>query len=855
MQTLLLVATGSTNNFHTDLDLFDDVPINLVIQEGDLSGFERRSNYTKTFRIPATAKNSKVFKNFFEINGTQYNPLNSLPCVVQNMGNDIFKGTLRLNGVYRNELYDEYEVYIIQELVDFTNLLGDLTLSELEWSDLNHSVDYDNITTSWYADSGDTAGLFGGRILYPMINYGLEYTSGTPDFDYCIGSSPCFSNSANALPERIWRPAIRIKEVFDRIIEYTGYIVDSEFLNSPYFRSLYMDLGYGNILGPQVPDTSENLNLFKVYTNTQVFQSYAGTLEPNYSVVPFNRTSPDGYDPLDNYQFNQRRFKVPKSGEYGFNIRLAYTKVGTFNEELKFRIDVKASQDPNDIENGTQIATSDWLDATDNDKQLLLPFTATLTAGDFVQVLVQFDSSAGVGYNQTQTLILKAYDANYAAPQWLLYDSPELLTTDVDINLNMPDEKAIDWIKNIINMFNLVFLVKDERVITVEPFTLYFDDDTRTVKDWTGKLDISKDYEIEPFSFDLPKEIRYTYLDAGNEYPALYYQNNFNKRFGERTLIKDSNILQGEDVLEVQFRPVPTNTIDGSDYVIMPRFFQRTSSTPQQKVATQTKPHIFFWVGNRYMYTAEGGSGNASWWLQSGTTQVEWTTYPAVSHLSKLDPGQGFQQFSDLSFRPAWDFFANSNTVIGQFTSNNLYENFHEESYNEKYSEEARKLNGRFYLQPNEVGQIDLRDKIFVKDSFFRIERIEEASLTDDKLTQVTLIKDLGGFEYDEPPAPTYPVAPNQAFPAPTPSPSPLPCQSHTVYGPNISKDVVCDRTAATSTVYSRSSTISDGDKVYTDSGCSSAVQVARYLDPTTSPTGSVFVVSNPDGTVSSDSC
>jgi len=157
MDTVLLVLTGKSEpNYHTELDLFEDVPINLVIQEGDLGGFERRSNYTKTFRIPATAKNSKVFKNFFEINGNQYNPLRSLPCVVQSSGNDVFKGTLRLNGVYRNELYDEYEVYIIQELVDFTNLVGDLTLAELNWGYLNHEVNYDNITTSWEADSGST---------------------------------------------------------------------------------------------------------------------------------------------------------------------------------------------------------------------------------------------------------------------------------------------------------------------------------------------------------------------------------------------------------------------------------------------------------------------------------------------------------------------------------------------------------------------------------------------------------------------------------------------------------------------------------------------------------------------------
>ena len=764
MKTLLLVATGNTNNFHTDLDLFDDVPINLVIQEGDLSGFERRSNYTKTFRIPATAKNSKVFTNFFEINGTQYNPLNSLPCVVQNMGNDIFKGTLRLNGVYRNELYDEYEVYIIQELVDFSNILGDLKLSELNWADLNHEVNYSAITTSWYADSGTTNGLFGGTILYPMINYGLEYTGSAPDFDYCIGSSPCFSNSSNPLPERIWRPAIRLSDMFTRIIEYTGYVVDSEFINSAYFRSLYMNLGYADSLGVSVPDQTENLNVFKVYTNTSTTQSYAGTIEPNASVVPFNRTTPDGYDNLNNYQFSQRRFAVPKSGSYSFNIRLAYTKVGTQNEELSFRIFVNKSSNPNDIENGTTIANTGFLDATDGDQQLLLPFTANLNAGDFVQVFVQFESGPGVGYNQFQTLILKAYDANYAAPQWLLYNSPQLVSTDVDITLNLPDIKAIDFLKNIVNMFNMVFLVKDERTITVEPFALYFDDNNRTVKDWTSKLDISNDYVIEPFSFDLPKEVIYQYLSGKPEVQNQYYENNFNRIFGTRTVIKDdSNILQGEEIFESVFSATPTDTIDGSDYVILPRMFRNSDSN--QKVAASINPHLFFWVGNRFMYTGEDGTGNTSWWLKSGTTQVEWTTYPAVSHLSQLEPGQGFQQFSDLNFGKTWDFFANNNSVIGQFTSNNIFETFQEQSYNEKYSSEARRFTGRIYLQPNEVGQIDLRDKIYIKDSFFRIETVNEASLTDDKLTEVNLIKDLGGFEYTEPPAPNYTVSPNEGFP------------------------------------------------------------------------------------------
>ncbi len=878
MQTVLLVATGDTNNFHTPLDLYDDVPINIVIQEGDLSGFERRSNYSKTFRIPATDKNSEFFKHFYEVNSKGYDPLNSVPCVVQTMGNDVFKGTLRLNGVYRNEQYDEFEVYIIQELVDFADLIGSLKLSELDWTDLNHDLNYDNITTSWFANSGDTAGLFGGKILYPMINFGLNDPLGVTTFDYCIGSSPCFSNTGNALPENIWKPSIRIKEVFDRIINYTGYIVNSEFTESAYFRSLYMNLGYSNSLGVDVPPAnddvvSENLNLFQVYDFQNATYSYAtpGILEDG-ARARFRTLDPDGYDYLGNYSLNGRYFRAPISGTYGFVIRFSHKSVGTINEDILFNYLIKTSTTLSGLDTGTVVASVNNIDSEDDDTQFFFPFSLTLNEGDYVRPYIQFVDGAGAGYNQTQTLVLSPYDSDYPAPVWLLYQSPALSFDTVDIRYNMPDMKAIDFLKMIINIFNMVFLVNDERTITTEPFDLYFDDDNREIKDWTQKLDISTDYQIEPFSFELPRERRYTYESAGDEVLGKYYEDNFNKIFGERVEIVDSNILRGEEVLELDFRPTPTNTIEGSDWIIIPRYYKLDDNG--NKVAARTAPHLFFWVGNRYMYTGSTGNGETSWYLKSGGTSNELTTYPAVNHLSHLLVEQEWQDFSDLNFKQTWDFFGNNNSDIPQFTKNNLYTLFHEQSYNEKYSTEARKFTGRFYLQPNEVGQISLTDKIFVKDSFYRIEKINEASLTDDKLTEVVLIKDLGGFEYTTPPAPTYDISPNQPFPVPpsltptpsvtiTPTPTPTPdaspppatCFSHSVYGPNISQSAVCNRTTGTSTIYSTSSTLSNGSKVYTNSFCSSPVQIARYLDPVSSSAAAVFTVVSTDGTISEISC
>ena len=770
MNTILLVSTGST--FYTPLDLYDSVSIQVDIQEGDLSGFERRSNYSKSFRIPATETNSKIFKNFYEVNGTDYNPYSALPCVVQKDGNDIFQGTLRLNAVYRNNLFDEYEVYILQELVDFNLTLGDTKLQDLDWTEYNHEVNYDNIVLSWSATTGDTQGLFGGDIIYPMINYGLSYdSSGNEDFDYCIGSSPCFSNSANALEPSIWRPSIRIKAIIDKIFDSIDYNYDSEFFESPYFRLLYTDLGYDNVLGISAPADTENLNYFRVYSSPSQYIGYSLHASSDGAPIVFDRTEPDGFDYLNNYTFAEgttpesnriNYFSVPKNGTYGFEFRASFTKVGTFNEDLKIQIRAVKASSPAGLATGT-IINSTTFDVDDGDTQKILLFTDTLTTSDVVGIYVESISS-GVGYNTFQTLIVSGYDSSYPAPMFRCYDAPFLTITDFEGNKNMPDIKAIDFIRSIVKMFNLVFVSNDTKTITIEPFDYYFRNENRVIKDWSDKLDTSQSYTIKPFGFELPKTQNYTYQSAGDEVEGKYYEYQFNEIYGERIITKESNILQGEETLDIIFRPTPTDTIPGSDWMIMPRFFK--NSDDGRKVPTNTEPHLFFWLGNRYTYTTYSASTSSQWYFSSGATDVSWTTYPAVSHLSQISSGQTQDEFSDLNFQPHWDFFANNNSYIPQFTSNNIFNNFHSQLYNEKYSDEARKLVGKFVLTPNDIGQLKLTDKIFVKDSMYRIEKITGASLTEKKLTEVSLIKELdGGFYYTESPVNNPSIPPNDPIP------------------------------------------------------------------------------------------
>ena len=239
MDTTLIV---NLNNEWKQLDIYEDIPISVIIQQVDSTSLDtRKSPYSKQFVVPNTNNNAVIFEHYYEVNGVEFNPLTKIECVVQYRGTDIFNGFLRLSAVIENPNFTDYEVYIMGDVGDFASEIRNLTLQDLNWTDLQHELTYTAITKSWEAKYNDTDGLFGGKILYPMINYGLSYNGTTPAWTYTFDEANSFDQSNHPVPEFVWKPSIRVKEVIDRIFAKTGYAVDSEFFDTDYFRSIYMD--------------------------------------------------------------------------------------------------------------------------------------------------------------------------------------------------------------------------------------------------------------------------------------------------------------------------------------------------------------------------------------------------------------------------------------------------------------------------------------------------------------------------------------------------------------------------------------------------------------------------------------
>ena len=854
MNTTLLVSISG--NTYERVDLFEEIPITLTIQQQDLSDLTaRRIPYSKTIQIPGTNQNDNVFEHYFEVNGTEFNPLNKVHCVVQYRGTDIFTGVLRLNAVLQTKESRIYEIFILGTVSDFVSYFRDLQLQDLNYTDLVHDQVYSAVTQSWECENDGVSGLFGGKIIYPMINYGLEYqgatTAATPTFTFSFDESRSFDQAGFAMPPSYFKPAIQVKTILDRIFATTPFKIESQFLESEYFTSIYMDTFQNGKIGVEVVSGITNQNIFLAQSQQLTFSYPRFTSAANIAPfkIPVAVNTPGGYDPLNSFDVTSTSsfFTAPYAGQYNFNFRFNLAAELAFQSAIQqARLAVVALVDG---VNSYQSADIIMGQGFPQPLPVNLFFTLNLTAGQVVSLQFEAQSFFIPVFNTQPIFLIQPFDQGGVVDtfiRWELYEGPTITTPLVDMSIGVPNISCFAFFKSMISMFNLVVQQgKNDDTIIIEPYNWFYDDPLRAEKDWTNILDVNTQYKIEPLTFDLTKDLTWTYKSREFEFLPKQFFDRFDYNFGRKKFTTSNDIFVGDQVYEMPFGPTPTSGVTGAPNFIIPKFYFENNG---QELPYATEPHLFFWCGNRWAYKDIYKSDQGSWYLLSGSTAVEWTTYPCVSHLSTLE-SQLPTIISDLSFNSTFDFFGNTQPFIGQFTPFDLYNSFWDTYVQNLYSNESRRLVGNFFLRPLDIYQLNYNDKIWVKDAPYTLEKITDANLVNKVLTPVSLIKEKFPYYRIEPPAPIYAVSPNQAYPFSEP---------FFVSGCFVStdQDAVCNGTAPIENVgsFSNTGTIENFDKVYYDSGTQWVLwPMGTYLRQLTSST--TFVVADTYGRVLEQPC
>jgi len=715
-----------------DLDVFNEQQFLLdisAIESGDIGRVFGISS--QTFALPPTPNNNEYFGNLFDLgasypSGSLTNTstapttfIKTMPCQVLNDGVAIFNGRLYLDSVITDEDGDTiYNVNVVNETIDFKYQIQDLTFGDLDWSDYNHSLTIGNITGSWTND------LFGGEIVYPLVEYGSQPNDNTATELKNGGGARTFTNEASPIHLDTFKPAIRLKSVMDKVFNTLDYKYTSSLFESSYMDSVYM---------LSSKDTSKGTSF--VNPLAQTFKAETSTAYNAGIIVQPIEADTELYDNAGNYDNTTFQFTAGETGTYSFdaNLSILFTAINQpqIPRTLYFELSINGSA------TGIQPV---WYNLKGISNNYTKNFTAnwnglTLQTGDVVEIGVAF-SNATLAVPEFATINPSSYVECYQSP-----------TTTIGGNVNLAgifDEETsvLDWLNGVIQKFNLVIepLADNPKVIQVETFNDWVD--AGATKDWTDIVDRSVKWEIKHPLAGNPRKLYFSDeedKDSANQWSIQ----NLDKIFGDYTYTSESDLANGEKRIGEFFAPTPMKFIEGTDTFIIPRIYTLKDGRKEPFVF---KPRLLHFVGIKNATELRGrdASGNSTigeYYILNESQVVEtFTSYPQFHHNSAVPANEATSL--DLHFGNGghWEYHQ---AQANAFAKRDAFYEYWAFYVNELYDIDARLLTLNVALKPTDIPTIALNDKIFIDGHYYRINKISGANLTNEQSTKVELIKAL----------------------------------------------------------------------------------------------------------------
>ncbi len=704
-------------DIYLDLYQFDPPKLNFAIE--NITDTSAKSSFSQEFRIPATANNSEFFTTAFDINGQDFDVTLQIPAQLMVDGNLFRQGELRLNEIYikgNNEQID-YGCLFFGETRSFSSSVGLGLLSELDFNEYTHDLVFSSITTSWeaYPSGTTTDGLFNGDILYPLIDHGNSYSGsniiqtrispfGTHNFTQGGGTFDILKN----LEQARFKPMIRVRAVWDKIFEDAGFTYSSNFLSGDTFNSLYLSC-FGNT--PNVYTTEDSNNMNSIINGT--LPALATTVADITSIVT---------DPGNNVDLSNNWYLVPQTGSYSFtnSINFETANIGPGTSGNLF---IRIKKTSGAVTTTLTTATINYVANPDGEVYASSADAVegvSLLAGDkiFVDFLADHQFDYGGNFQTTQSI------------------------GQISISGLLDDKyRSIDFIRDIITKFRLVFSPNKaiNNSFIVEPWQEYIA--SGDLFNWTDKLDTSKDFKFAPLFYTQKSQIDFTDSAAGDYLNTLYNQQ-FEEVFGALRVFSTNILLSGERVIKTQLQPCPVTQIEeasqgsnGMDNCIIP---QLHTHSPEDGIIKHNPV-----VANRILLFYNGWqpvgdvTTSTDWHIiNDAGTGIGYDYYPMVSHLSEF-PVTSNSLDINWQREEGYIRFGKNGFGLGSSVYNTYWSNYIESLYNKS----ARRVTAYFILNSQDLVDFSFDDVIFVKDTYYYVEKIYDVPLGEKASVKVDLIK------------------------------------------------------------------------------------------------------------------
>jgi hypothetical protein len=281
----------------------------------------------------------------------------------------------------------------------------------------------------------------------------------------------------------------------------------------------------------------------------------------------------------------------------------------------------------------------------------------------------------------------------------------------VEMNDFLPKKvKQKDLIKSICTMYNLLVEPDEDnpnKLIYKSRDSYY---DAGTEKDWTQKLAKNIDHQIQFLPELSAKKLQLSYK-ADKDQPNVTYEDATKEVYGQLEFTYDNEYVRGVDRKEIIFSPTPStnNTFNA----VVPMIGGG---------APQTNIRLLIHNGTE--------TCNPFNIYDFGTTgQTNLTSYPVCLHFDNP-----YNPTFDINFAVC-DFYFYPNITL---TNNNLYNLYWRRTVNQ--INKGKMFVGLFDLNENDIHNLRLNDKIYLRDSWWHINKVVDYNPTKDQLTKVELI-------------------------------------------------------------------------------------------------------------------
>jgi len=531
------------------LDLFQDETIKIsdnVTGLFDLGILP--ADFTRQINLPGTKRNNHFFEFVYDISVEDpytFSTNQKVPCYLDFDGIYLSAGYLQLNkvNVYQNKFIDSYEVTIFGGLASFGRDLKRYFLTDLtsSLSVYNHTASLENITGSWEGN------LFNGTIVYPFAEYGqyIQYQNGNTQFGIqSVTGSLCVQD---------FKPAIKMKTVFDACFSTFGYTYTSSFMNQSWVDNIYMvcnnKLRYPIFNSGSNGTSSIDLETYGQFRISPVSGSGTTVLTLNNSAALnfYNiEANPGGNlssDLIYNLGINSAvrgnlnlNFEVSSSGAGNgipnFQLQAYNTNTSTYYNVPLVNYNNYLNQVQ--VYNSTQTKTEQF--------ELLTEFTTPILPSGLYRWNIKYTTGSLAGTNFKVTVNPNGNTKSYLAINKVNQGGDHLI---MDIPSNMPFGSAgirlVDFVSSVQKKFNLVMYPNKTKLneFIIEPFNTWYK--TGTIKDFNRYINLDDKITVTPANNLAVQQLNFgdtldgDYVSqqfskgAGREYGKSYYidQENF----------------------------------------------------------------------------------------------------------------------------------------------------------------------------------------------------------------------------------------------------------------------------------------------------------------------------------------